>query len=283
MTIHSQILFIGIIIALSLGCKNQSSSKQEDTVLVSVGNRDLKKSEIQSILIPGTTKQDSVAIYDGYIQNWILESLMIIEAEKKVAADINIDKLVGEYRSSLLVDNYEKRIVEQQLDTLVESDELASYYGVNKSQFLLSQPVLKCLIAKISNKIKGVDNVEKALSKSDLTEAMILIKEKSVFHHLDTASWLTVDDVKGMIPLQMAEDYDFDTKKTYKYRDRDNQYFVKIVKYYGENEIPPLSYIKDKIAKVILTERKTILLKQVRKSLYDEAMRKKQIEIKSNS
>lgn len=49
-----------------------------------------------------------------------------------------------------------------------------------------------------------------------------------------------------------------------------NQYFVKILGNYNENEIPPLEYIDDKIEQVILNNRKTALLKSVREQLYQK-------------
>lgn len=48
---------------------------------------------------------------------------MILEAEKNVAADINLNKLVDDYRSSLLVYNFEKRLVDQMLNTIITMDE----------------------------------------------------------------------------------------------------------------------------------------------------------------
>jgi hypothetical protein len=278
---HLYFLSMLLFFAIS-GCKGTKHDK-DDRVVARVGNRQLKHSELKSLLIEGASSKDSFVIVDGYMQNWIRESLMILEAEKYVAVDINIDKLVDEYRSSLLVDNYEKRIVEKQLDTVVENQELVNYYDTHKSQFVLSQPVMKSIISKIALNVKGIDNVEKALGKSDLGEAMILVKEKSSFCYLDTSAWLTIEDVKSKIPTKMADDNDFDTKKTYKHKDKESQYFVKIVKIYHEGDVPPLSYIKDKIAKVILNERKTNLLKQLRKKLYDEGVQNKKIEIISNS
>lgn len=46
------------------------------------------------------------------------------------------------------------------------------FYEKNKAQYLLSHPVLKCIIAKVPAKSSDIKNIYKALGKSDLTEAM---------------------------------------------------------------------------------------------------------------
>jgi hypothetical protein len=278
-----QLFFICFALIFTSCKQNPFSKKGQDIEIAKIGNRVLYQSELSQLISDNTSKNDSIVIADGYIQNWIMEGLMIQEAEKNVAVDINIDKLVDQYRSSLLVDNYEKRIVETQLDTIVSQEELVSFYEANKSQYILSHPIYKFIASKASTKIKGLDNIERALNKSDLSEAMIMIKEKSVTHDLDTSTWRVIADIHSQIPTPMVSKFDFDTKRTYTYRDKDYQYYVKIHRMYHEKEVPPLSYIKDKIAKVILNERKTLLLKQLRKKLYDEGVRSKKIDLKTNS
>jgi hypothetical protein len=264
-------------VILIFSCKNAKVTK-EDEIVVSVGEKHLFKSQLTSLLYEGTSKEDSTTIVNGFILNWIRESLMALEAEKIVGPDLNIDKLVADYRSSLLVDNYEKHIIETTLDTVINIDELKTYYEANKEHFELSQAILKCIMVKISNKIKGSDALLQSLERSDLTEATILIKEKASKYRMDTTTWLTVDDIRTFVPAAMASKYDFDTRKTFSFKDNENQYFVKILKYYDEGEIPPFNYIKVRLEKEILNERKISILKQVRQGLYDKAVQNKMVK-----
>jgi hypothetical protein len=268
------IITIGLLGAI-IACSNKSKGK--DAVIVTVGSHSLHQSELSQLIHEGTSTQDSVAIIDGYVQSWIREKLMVMEAEKKVSSDLNINKLVDEYRSSLLVDNYEKKLVESQLDTVISENDLKSHYDQYKSQYILSQGIAKCIISKVSLKVQGTHALEKALDKNDKTEALFLVKEKSVFHHIDTARWLTKEDIKAMVPQGFAEKIDIESKRVQTYKDKEYQYFVKILRSYDESEVPPFSYISDKVAKVILSERKNTLLKQVRESLYSNAVKDKNI------
>lgn len=274
--------FLSISIIIMLGaCKDgfHFNKDAKDPIIAKVGERNLFKSQIQDLVHSGTSPTDSLAIVDGYIQNWIRENLMIAEAEKNVAADINLNKLVDDYRSSLLVYNYEKRLIETKLDTNVTRDERRAYYNLYSNQYLLSHPIFRCVIAKIPAKSPDVNNIKKALAKTDLTEALFLIKEKAVYHHLDTDVYMTSNDLRSMLPLDIVVSTKLSEGKIIQEKSKDYEYFVKILNYYDENKIPPFEYIEAKIVKTILSERKIQLLKKYRQDLYDNGISNKKFEI----
>jgi len=270
-----------LAITFHLGCKEGFTFNKttKDPVIVKVGNKNLFKSQLDGLIHDMTSPTDSAAIVDGYIENWIKENLMIIEAEKNVAADINLNKLIEDYRSSLLVYNYEEKLIENQLDTTVEDSEKLNFYTGNENQFNLSHPILKCMVAKIPSKTKNISSLKKLLENKDITEATFFIKEKASFHFLDTAKWITIDDLKALVPEKLLEESKIGKNKVYQKKDGESEYFVKILKYYGENEIPPFEYIEDKINKIILGDRKINLLKNKRQDLYQKGKNNNEFEI----
>ncbi len=275
----SYIIFLFIF--LHLGCKDGFAFRQntKDPVIVKVGNKNLFKSQLDGLIHDMTSPTDSAAIVDGFIENWIKENLMVVEAEKNIAADINLNKLIEDYRSSLLVYNYEKNLIETQLDTIVEQSEKLNYYSGNQNQFSLSHPILKCMVARIPSKTKNISSLKKLLESKDINEATYFIKEKASFHFMDTAKWITVDDLKSLVPEKMLKEATISKNKVFQQKDGESEYFVKILKYYGENEIPPFDYIEDKINKIILGERKINLLKNKRQDLYQKGKNNNEFEI----
>jgi len=266
-----------IIILLSLVCLGCGDGKfwlgdTKDPVVIRVGDRKLFRSQLDGLIHEGISPEDSAAIVDGFKQNWILENLMIIEAEKNIAADINLNKLVDDYRSSLLVLNYEKRIIDTKLDTTVTQAEKFTYYQINKGQYSLSHPVFKCIISKLPSNISGISQVKSALQKSDLSEAMFLIKEKSVYHHIDTAAFMTVEDLTSLLPPGTFKESELDRGKIFSSKEGKYEYIFKIISYYGENTVPPFDYIAEKITKSILSERKKNLLLEYRQRIYKKAL-----------
>ncbi|MBK8519172.1 MAG: hypothetical protein IPL55_23665 [Saprospiraceae bacterium] len=231
------------------------------------------------MIIPGTSPTDSAAIVDGFVQNWIRENLMIVEAEKNIAADINLNKLVDDYRSSLLVYNFEKRLVDKNLDTIISNAEQKVYYEENKNQYLLSHPIVRCIISKIPARQQEMRAIRTALNKSDLTEAMFLVKEKSVYHHIDLEKWMSFEDLRSLIPVDMVPQGSIKSGKVYEKNEGEFYFFVKIIGFYDEKQIPPFEYIKSKITKTILSQRKNNLLKQYRAKLYENGITNGDFEI----
>jgi len=279
--VKAYIAFLVLPLLFLFSCKDGFNFNRDtkDPIIAKVGEKNLFKSQIAELIHPGTSPTDSAAIVDGYIENWIRENLMILEAEKNVAADINLNKLVDDYRSSLLVYNFEKRLVDQMLDTIITMDEKRDYYESFKNQYLLSHPIFKCVIAKVSSKASGLKDIKNALGKADMTESIFLIKEKAVYHHLDTAKWMTIEDLESLLPKGMIEISELSGGKVFQKKEKDYEYFVKIITYYDEKRIPPFDYIEGKIIKTILSERKIELLKKYRQDLYDQGISDQKFEV----
>jgi hypothetical protein len=259
---------------LTLSCKNgfDFNKKSKDPVIAKVGDKKLFKSQLEMLVNAGSSATDSAAIVDGFIENWVRENLMIAEAEKNVAADINLNKLVDDYRSSLLVYNFEKRLIDQRLDTAIALSDKKAYYENNKNQYLLSHPIVQCIIAKIPEKDKGLSSVKSALNKSDLTEAFFLVKEKAVYHHIDAEKWLSIEEIKSLVPEGTLSTGDLKQGKLFQKHEGQFEFFVKILGYYDEKEIPPFEYIESKITKSIFSERKNKILRDFRNELYEKGL-----------
>ena len=135
------------------------------------------------------------------------------------------------------------------------------------------------MVAKIPSKSKNISSLKRLLESKDITEATFYIKEKASFHFLDTAKWITVDDLKALVPEKMLNDTKISKNKVYQQKDGESEYFVKILNFYSENEIPPFEYIEDKINKIILGDRKINLLKNKRQELYLQGKKNDEFEI----
>lgn len=277
---RSSLLFtFGLLTLISCVDIFNFHSNSKDPIVAKVGDRSLFYSDLKGLVVPGTMASDSAAIVDGYIQNWIRENLMIVEAEKNVAADINLNKLVDDYRSSLLVYNFEKKLISQILDTIILVADKKQYYETNKNLYQLSHPIVRCIIAKVPENVKTMPAIKSALNKSDLTEATFLIKENAVFYQLDMDKWMSIEELKSLIPDGMIQANEIKTGRVFQKRDDKHEFFVKITGHYDEKEIPPFEYIDSKITKSILSERKNNLLKQYRTTLYEKGIQNGDFEI----
>lgn len=277
--------FIYSLLVFNLGCKEVPGFKKthKDAVVARVEDKTLMLSQIKEMVHEGISKTDSAAVVDGFIQNWVRENLMIKEAEKNIAADININKLVDDYRSSLLVYNYEKFLVETKLDTIVTKEDKMRYYEKNKGQYLLSHPIFTGVIVKISSKSSSLQTIKTKLEKNDWHDLEALLQAKANMYRLDTTMYWTLDDVYPLVPEGMIASSNIVDNKVLSKREKDFDYFIKIIRGYREHEVPPYDFIESKITKSILSERKIQLLNQFRQDLFDKGLKENKFEIYKNS
>lgn len=270
-TIGLRYIIFFVIISYFFSCDNtKSSDENEDKIIAQIGTKKLFYSQMSNLISEGISPVDSASIVEGFVQSWIRENLMLQEAEKKIASDININKLVEDYRSSLLVYNFEKQLVEDYLDTIITLSEKQAFYNANKPLYTISHPILKCVWAAVGVKSSYLSPISRALESNQIDEAIELITEGTVKYWVDTSTYLTFQELMSKVPLELNQS-ELKAKKLIKKRVGESEYFVKILELYDENTNPPFDYIEVKIEKTILSERKNTLLKNFRDQLYDKA------------
>jgi len=117
-----------------------------DILLAQVGQNKLYYSQLDGMVTEEMTSQDSFLMTNAYVERWTREQVLLIEAERSLPSDIDVDALVEDYRRSLLRLNYEELILKTKLDSLITDAELEAFYEKNKDQYQLEKPILRCLI-----------------------------------------------------------------------------------------------------------------------------------------
>ena len=113
--------FTGLIFLISFGSCQPVDQQQDinDRLLAQVYNKSLFQSELEGMFPPDSSPEDSALIVNSYIERWVRESLLMHEAERNIPKDLNIAVLVRDYRASLIRHNYDKLLVELQLDSTI--------------------------------------------------------------------------------------------------------------------------------------------------------------------
>ena len=138
-----QIIYIAAI--LISGCNNNATRSSEDTLIAHAGNKSLYLSEVSGLIPEGSTSEDSTTIANQYVENWIRKSILLYEAERHIEGQLDIQQLVSDYRESLLIYNYEKKLVEEQLDTVISLEEKEDFYLQNKDTYKLVNPIVRAM------------------------------------------------------------------------------------------------------------------------------------------
>ncbi len=267
---------------LGAGCQFVKKDKPEDRALAKVHNKTLFLSEMDGMFPEGTTGEDSMLIINAFVERWIREALLLHEAEKNIPSDLNIDKLVRDYRASLVRHNYEKIIVEQLLDSIVTADELLEFYDQHQVQYQLESPIVRCHLIKISLTAPDVERVKTLWNNIAKQESYLQLvdycAQYAQAHLLEDSAWYRIDDVAAAFPPGMIATENVSRREVV-HQDNDYQYYLRILEVKNKNEIAPLSFVEDEVRKIILRNRKIKLLEDKKEEMYELEMRRNNIKI----
>ncbi|MDY0779255.1 hypothetical protein [Tenacibaculum sp. IB213877] len=276
-------LFIIFPIAVFTSCdfiKIQPKKEvQQEVVVASVGNEKLYQSELEGVVPKGISKQDSTVLAKSYITSWARQQLFLQKAEKNISEGQSneIEQLVKNYRQSLYINDYKERLVKQQLDTIITEEEITLYYEQNKENFKLNEELLqlkyihfgKDFIDKKETIKKFQSDKEEDLQ--DLENLTINFKD----YHLRDSTWIPFEEVLQKIPPFRTESKQklLKISKFIQKEDSLGVYLVAVKDVLKRNDIAPLSYIEPNIKQLILHKRKLELIREIEKTLIDDAIK----------
>ncbi len=264
--------YISSCILLIFSCKGnlQKDATKEGPIVAEVEGKKLYKSEVANLIGSSTDPEDSIRIMKGLINNWVKDQLMIIEAEKSLPADINLTKMIEDYRASLLLYNYETRLAGELLDTMITMQQKEKYYNDNADEYVLSEPIAKFVVAKISTKVKGLDDFYKEWKKDNNGSIALFCKQNADYFDLNGEKWQSISELESLLPKNFVPRSLLDNEESIRKKDKEFEYFINVKKYVDKNQNPPFDYIQAKIEKVLLNERKRDLIRQKKQQLFDK-------------
>jgi hypothetical protein len=277
---------IGIIFLLTTftACQFFQEDKPEDRVIARVKDKYLYFRDVSSLL-KKTNHNDSLRIVNYFIDNWIKRQLLYLEAEEKAEIDkAELERRVEEYRYQLLVYAYQKKYIDQHLDTLVTDSEIESYYQAHQQNFELKQPIVRAIYAKIPVDAPRIDEMRKKLlsnNSDDLEEFKSYCFTYSHQSYTYDSVWRSFDETVAGTPFMGITDAVQFLPKTKFLEEKDESYwyFLRIFEYKLADQVSPIGYVREQIVNTILHQRKTLLQKQHEEAVMLKAKKNSEIEI----
>ncbi len=255
--------------------------KEGDKLLAKVYNKNLYLSQLEGIVPEGTTANDSVLMVTAYVQRWVRDQLLMYEAERNIPKDLNIDKLVRDYRASLVRFNFEQQIVAEKLDSTVSDAELKAFYENNKDQFQLESTILKFQLLKLppNAPLNDLNKIWYSRGASDEVKLRNYAKQWAALALLDTEKWYKLDEVAALLPKGTLSSDNVGSRREGTLSDGDFRYYYRVLESVKGKETAPFEYVREQASKVILHKRKQQLLEKWKEDLYQKELRRENIQI----
>ncbi len=266
-----------------LACKSeQAPVEANDVLLATVHGKPLYLSEVNAMVPAEANPEDSAMIASAFMEKWIRETLLMDEAERNLPKDLKIDDLVRDYRSSLIRHNYEKILVELQLDSTITSQELMDYYETNKEQFRLEKPIVRCLfmeMPKNSKNLQEADKVWKDATKDGGESLKSFASSHSSQFMLNDSIWYQPDYLMTLLPEKNRKSKNFTNGTKLSFTDDQFKYYLNILDRMPKGDIAPMEYVIGQMSSVILHQRKIALLNEKREEIYEREINRNTIKV----
>lgn len=275
---------ITIALILIAGLSNCTLGPVKDEVPVARAyNNYLYRSDIKKIIPVTASAKDSASIADKYIKKWLHENVLIGQAELNLSDDqLNFDKKLKQYKNSLIVYTYEQALIDEKLDTVVALLSTINYYESHKENFILLEPAFRLRYIKLLNESPELDQVVKWVSSDDEEEIEDLrdyCDNNATKYFFNDSIWVTPEDIIKELPSN-GDVIVKDLKKGLQNLNDENfTYMIYIKEILLPGDQAPVDLVKEDIRSHILNKRKMALLKQMRKDIYADAVRKKNVEL----
>jgi hypothetical protein len=277
-------IFICVAAVSALNACINVPEQSDENVLARVYDDYLYESDLKGIVPEGTNVKDSIAIVRNFVNGWITEMLELNKAHRNLLEeDMQFEKQLEEYRKSLIIYQYESKLISQTLDTVVDDSEIEDYYKENIGNFQLKNNIVKVYYARFN-----VDNPKMATirkffysEKPDARDSLdVYIEKYSNLYFLDDETWILFDDLLKFVPIETYnEEAYLQNHRKIELKVEPHIYLVGIKDFKIKESVSPLSFEKEKIRQIIINKRKLEIINRMREEIFRTAQQHNDFEI----
>ena len=274
-------LIITTLLCLFLESCSNFSNNDSNNLVARAGEYFLYEDDLPNYV----SSDDSLIKISNFIETWakekVLYDLSIINLSQLKRAEI--DELVNNYRIDLYINSYKDLIVNSRIDSIVTNEQIDSFYSMNSNNFKLNENLVKYRYVKVPDDNLNINRIRRYILRMNEQDRYFLDSLKFQFADLklDDSIWFTERDVIASINFINQSN-----KSKYFIKDRlftidESNYinFFIVDDMLKSGNIPPKSYLYDRIKATIINQRKLDILKSINKEILNDALKSRKYEV----
>jgi len=279
--------FVIVLIWFTVASCDRPIANKQGNVLARVNDTYLYDTDLKGLVPEGTSPNDSISLIRNFVRSWVKTTLIVQQAENNLSSrQLNFEKQLNDYKNSLIIFEYEREWIRQNLDTIVTDDEVKKYYEEHKYDFELKENIAKLMFVVLDSDLKKERLFDKALSLPDslmLDSLENLSKMYSTDFYLDTAAWMTNNWIEDRLPVEVYNPSFYVTNNTFvKITEGEDLYLIRFIDYRIKDDMSPIDFESSHIRNIIINKRKMHLAKKLREDIYENAILNNEFEIYYN-
>ena len=274
-------LIITTFLCLFLESCSNFSNNDSNNLVARAGENFLYEDDLPNYV----SSDDSLIKISNFIETWakekVLYDLSIINLSQLKRAEI--DELVNNYRVDLYINSYKDLIVNSRIDSIVTNEQIDSFYSMNSNNLKLNENLVKYRYVKVPDDNLNINRIRRYILRMNEQDRYFLDSLNFQFADLklDDSIWFTERDVIASINFINQSN-----KSKYLIKDRlftidESNYinFFIVDDMLKSGNIPPKSYLYDRIKATIINQRKLDILKSINKEILNDALKSRKYEV----
>lgn len=263
-------------------CKTQEDDPLNEPLL-EVAQKPLTKRMLYNAIPDNLPEEDSVVFAQDYMNRWVRSELLLRKAELNLTPkEKDVKELLEEYRRSLLIHQYQQKLLEQKYSPLITGSEIQNYYNTMIDNFKLKGPIIKGIFVMVPRTAPNIDELKhtyKSYDSDDLIKLEAYCFTNARKYEVFIDHWLPMDQINSNLPDRISRTEQF-LKYNNHYETSDSlyHYFFSIKEYKLSGELAPLDFVEEKIKAILLNKKRLEFIKQLEADLYEEGLKEKIIK-----
>jgi len=273
-----------LVLAVCASCHSRLGFKADDKAVARVGSAYLYHSELASMMPSGMAAADSVTYSKAIISKWVVEQLKQQEAEKIFKdSSRDIDKLVEEYRRSLLVHRLDDYYAEKEPCGEISDKAIEEYYTAHKSDFRVTQPMVKGEVVAMNDNYRRrtqmLDWFESSSEERRKDFVETCLKEK--IFHLQFKEWTLFSEFLSNLPLLRTSSHDdlLSNRNTQQIHYDKTYYYYRITDALKVGDTMPLDMAKENIRQILASSHRANVIRRYEEQIESRAFSSGHAEI----
>lgn len=279
-----KLLFSLVVVSLLLLSCNRTGNREGEgnAPLVKVAGRTLYRGDLEKMLPPDFSEEDSLIIAEHQIRNWINDILLYDVASRNSDNRGEIEQLVESYRKSLIIYQYQEKLINEKLVREIDDATIEAYYEENKDKFRLDRPLIKGLFLRVPLAASHMNDIKswyKVINPENIEnlEKFCILNGCTFDYFVDR--WVDFSDLEDSWPVAYKDEVSvIKYNKHLEAQDSIYCYFLNIAEYLLPGDNIPFEHSKAIIQGIVLNQRKVEFLKKTEEELFERALAKGQIQ-----
>ena len=267
-----------LFLLLFSSCKRTGNLSPQQKTIAKVYDRPVMREDIEGLIPKGLSQSDSLIRAESIMKKRIIDMLMDEVAYQNMGDEkAEIEKLVNEYRRSLIRHRYQERLVNDRVSSTIREYEQNEYYEHNKEQFVLNDNLIKGLFLKVPVQAPGIDSIRlwyASSTEESLGKIERYCLQNALIYDYFYDNWVIFGEIMRKIPIQISNPVQFlKVNDHIEVSDSSYIYFLNIAESLLVGNEAPFDYVQTQIISMLVNQRKIDFLRDFGEKLYLDAVK----------